>query len=204
MWAPSRSRRLKDGCDRLSAATAIIVLSPLWTIIGALVWLTSPGPIIYRRRVIGLNGVQFDAFKFRTMVVDADRILQTDPALRAAFQSRMKMREDPRLTGFGRWLRQTSLDELPQLFNVVRGEMSLVGPRMISPDEADKYAHVLNRRLMVKPGMTGLWQVSGRQQLDYQTRIALDMEYMENWSLWLDLTILLKTIPAVLSMRGAY
>ena len=178
MWAPSRSRRLKDGCDRLSAATAIIVLSPLWTIIGALVWLTSPGPIIYRRRVIGLNGVQFDAFKFRTMVVDADRILQTDPALRAAFQSRMKMREDPRLTGFGRWLRQTSLDELPQLFNVVRGEMSLVGPRMISPDEADKYAHVLNRRLMVKPGMTGLWQVSGRQQLDYQTRLR------STWSTW--------------------
>ncbi len=204
MWAPSRSRRVKDGCDRLSAAAAIIVLSPLWIIIGALVWLTSPGPIIYRRRVIGLNGVQFDAFKFRTMVVDADRILQKDPLLRAAFQSRMKMREDPRLTGFGRWLRQTSLDELPQLFNVVRGEMSLVGPRMISPDEADKYAPVLNRRLLVKPGMTGLWQVSGRQQLDYQTRIALDMEYMENWSLWLDLTILLKTIPAVLSMRGAY
>ena len=200
----SRSRRVKDGCDRLFAATAIVVLSPVWIIIGALVWLTSPGPIIYRRRVIGLNGVEFDAFKFRTMVADADRILRQDPALRDAFLARMKIREDPRLTAFGRWLRQTSLDELPQLFNVVRGEMSLVGPRMISPDEAEKYAPVLRQRLMVKPGMTGLWQVSGRQELDYQTRIALDMEYMENWSLWLDLIILLKTIPAVVSMRGAY
>ena len=195
---------MKDGCDRLFAGIAIIALSPVWILIGTLVWLTSPGPIIHRRRVIGLNGVQFDAFKFRTMVADADRILQQDPALRAAFQSRMKIREDPRLTAFGRWLRQTSLDELPQLFNVVRGEMSLVGPRMISPDETEKYAHLLSKRLMVKPGMTGLWQVSGRQQLDYPARIALDMEYVENWSLWLDLTILLKTIPAVLSMRGAH
>jgi lipopolysaccharide/colanic/teichoic acid biosynthesis glycosyltransferase len=204
MLAPAKSRRVKEWYDRLAAGAAIVVLCPVWIIISVLVALTSRGPIIHRRRVVGLNGVEFDAFKFRTMVADADRMLRNDPTLRDAFHAQMKMRDDPRVTPFGRWLRRTSADELPQLFNVVRGEMSLVGPRMISPEELAKYAHVLDKRLMVKPGMTGLWQVSGRQEVDYNKRVELDMAYIDNWSPLLDLVILLKTIPAVFGMRGAY
>ena len=116
----------------------------------------------------------------------------------------MKLRVDPRVTAVGRILRRLSLDELPQLFNVLRGEMSLVGPRMIVPDEGERYGAALARRLSVRPGITGLWQVSGRQNVDYDTRVALDLEYIDNWSLRLDFLILLKTIPTVLSMRGAY
>ena len=198
------ARVIKDCCDRLIAGVAVVVLCPVWLVLGAVVWLTSPGPIIYRRRVVGLNGVEFDAFKFRTMVVEADRMLREDPRLRERFSAQMKVRADPRVTAVGRFLRRTSFDELPQLFNVLRGEMSLVGPRMISPDEVPRYAAVLGKRLMVKPGITGLWQVSGRQEVDYDERIALDLAYVDNWSLWLDVVILLKTIPAVLSMKGAY
>jgi len=204
MAAPSLARRIKYALDRVVAAVVIVVLGPVWLLIAALVRLSSPGPIIHRRRVLGCGGGQFDAFKFRTMVADADRRLREDPALRDAFARQMKVRDDPRLTPVGRWLRRTSLDELPQLFNVLRGEMSLVGPRMIAPAEADKYGAFLPRRLAVRPGMTGLWQVSGRQEVSYERRIELDMQYLDSWSLWLDLVILVRTIPAVLSMRGAH
>jgi len=200
----SPARRTKYALDRVVAAVVIAALGPLWLLIAALVRLSSPGPIIHRRRVLGCDGGQFEAFKFRTMVADADRRLWEDPALRDEFVRQMKVRDDPRLTPVGRWLRRTSLDELPQLFNVLRGEMSLVGPRIIAPEEADKYGAFLRRRLSVKPGMTGLWQVSGRQELSYERRIELDMQYLDNWSLWLDLAILARTIPAVLSMRGAH
>jgi len=196
--------RIKYGVDRVVAAVAIAVLGPVWLLIAVLVRLSSPGPIIHRRRVLGSDGAPFDAFKFRTMVADADRRLWQDPALRDEFVRQMKVRDDPRLTRLGRWLRRTSLDELPQLFNVLRGEMSLVGPRMIAPEEAEKYGAFLARRLAVRPGITGLWQVSGRQELSYERRIELDMQYLDNWSLWLDLVILVRTIPAVLSMRGAH
>jgi lipopolysaccharide/colanic/teichoic acid biosynthesis glycosyltransferase len=198
------ARIVKNCCDRVIAAVAVILLCPLWIVVGLLVWATSSGPIIYRRRVVGLNGVEFDAFKFRTMVAEADRLLHQNPELRDTFARQMKVRDDPRRTPLGRRLRKTSLDELPQLFNVLRGEMSLVGPRMIAPDEVPRYGAGIHKRLMVKPGITGLWQVSGRQDVSYDKRVELDLRYVDNWSLWLDLVILLKTIPAVLGMKGAY
>jgi lipopolysaccharide/colanic/teichoic acid biosynthesis glycosyltransferase len=190
--------------DRVVAAAALTVLAPLLVAIAIVIRVTSPGPALHRRRVLGLRGTAFDALKFRTMVVNADELLRTQLELRAAFAANSKIRNDPRVTPVGRVLRKLSLDELPQLLNVLRGQMSLVGPRMIAPDEADKYGAALDKRLSVKPGMTGLWQVHGRQEIDYAQRIALDLQYIEQWSLWLDLVILLKTIPAVLTMRGAY
>ena len=197
------ARIVKAVLDRVVAAALLIVLAPVLLVITLLVRLTSPGPAIYRRRVLGRGGRPFDAFKFRSMVVDADALLRARPELQAVFEANVKILNDPRVTGLGRWLRRSSLDELPQLVNVLCGQMSLVGPRMISPDEASRYGEALQKRLRVRPGITGLWQVSGRQEVDYAQRIVLDLQYIDNWSLLLDLVILLKTIPAVFSMRGA-
>ncbi len=194
----------KEVLDRVLALLLLALLCPLLIVIAALVALTSPGPILHRRRVVGRHGLEFDAFKFRTMVVDADAILRGRPDLLAEFGTNMKLRADPRLIRVGALLRRLSLDELPQLVNVVRGEMSLVGPRMIAADEMPKFGDALATRLAVKPGLTGLWQVSGRQELAYHDRVRLDLHYIENWSLRMDLAILARTIPAVLSMRGAY
>jgi lipopolysaccharide/colanic/teichoic acid biosynthesis glycosyltransferase len=203
--APSHLTYLcKEILDRVIAMCLLVVLSPILLVIAAVVAVSSPGPILHRRRVVGRHGVEFDAFKFRTMVTDADAILRTQPALLEQFAANMKLRADPRLTTIGAVLRRMSLDELPQLVNVGRGEMSLVGPRMIAPDEMPKFGDALGTRLAVKPGITGLWQVSGRQELGYDDRVRLDLHYIENWSLWLDMAILARTIPAVLSMRGAY
>ncbi len=198
------ARSVKAVGDRVVAAAALVLLAPLLTAIAILIRVTSPGPVLHRRHVFGLHGVAFDALKFRTMVVNADELLRAQPELWAAFIANSKIRNDPRVTRVGRVLRKLSLDELPQLFNVLRGQMSLVGPRMIAPDEADKYGAALHKRLSVKPGMTGLWQVHGRQETDYAQRIELDLQYIDQWSLWLDVIILLKTVPAVLSMKGAY
>ena len=198
------ARWVKAVGDRVAAAAALVVLAPLLIAVALLIRVTSPGPVLYRRHVLGLHGVAFDAFKFRTMVVNADALLRAQPELWGAFATNSKIRNDPRVTAVGGGLRKLSLDELPQLFNVVRGQMSLVGPRMIAPDEADKYGAALDKRLSVKPGMTGLWQVQGRQETEYAQRIELDLQYIDQWSLWLDLVILVKTIPAVLSMKGAY
>jgi lipopolysaccharide/colanic/teichoic acid biosynthesis glycosyltransferase len=194
----------KQILDRVVATLLLVFLAPVLLIIAVLVAATSPGATLHRRRVVGRHGAEFDAFKFRTMVVDADRILRAQPELLREFGANMKLRADPRLTRVGAFLRRTSLDELPQLFNVAAGHMSLVGPRMIAPDEMPRYGDALATRLAVKPGITGLWQVSGRQELGYEDRIRLDLHYIENWSLWLDVAILARTIPAVLSMRGAY
>jgi lipopolysaccharide/colanic/teichoic acid biosynthesis glycosyltransferase len=198
------ARALKAVMDRALAAGVLLLLAPLLLVVAALVRLTSRGPVFYRRRVLGLHGRPFDAFKFRTMVLEADAVLRAHPELLAAFATNVKLRDDPRVTPVGRWLRRSSLDELPQLVNVLRGEMSLVGPRMITREEADKYGAALESVLSVKPGMTGLWQVRGRQQLDYTQRVALDVQYVGQWSLWLDVVILVQTIPALLTMRGAY
>ena len=203
--APSHAGYLcKEVLDRVVALSLLAVLAPILMVIAALVAVSSRGPILHRRRVVGRNGVEFNAFKFRTMVADADAILRAKPELLEQFGTNMKLRADPRLTSVGAILRRMSLDELPQLVNVGRGEMSLVGPRMIAPDEMAKFGDALRTRLAVKPGITGLWQVSGRQELGYEDRIRLDLHYIENWSLWLDVAILARTIPAVLSMRGAY
>jgi lipopolysaccharide/colanic/teichoic acid biosynthesis glycosyltransferase len=195
---------IKEAVDRVGALLLLLLLSPLLILVAVSVWTTSPGPIIFRRRVLGLDGVELDAYKFRTMVVDADRILAANPELAREFDAQFKLRQDPRLTPVGGWLRRLSLDELPQLVNVLRGQMSLVGPRMVAPEEIAKYGAFAAVRVQVKPGLTGLWQVSGRQETDYQDRIILDRRYIEEWSLGMDAWILLRTIPAVLSMRGAY
>lgn len=183
---------------------ALLVL-PLIGLIGLLIKLDSPGPIFYRRRVLGIGGHEFDAFKFRTMVINGDEILARYPALQTELKAKHKLKCDPRITRVGHWLRRTSLDELPQLLNILLGQMSLVGPRMITPAEAEQYGHLKQNLLTVKPGLTGLWQVSGRADLAYTERVQLDMHYIRNYSLWLDLQILfLQTLPAVFRGRGAY
>jgi exopolysaccharide biosynthesis polyprenyl glycosylphosphotransferase len=196
---------IKTVLESSLAIVALMLLSPLLFLLVLLIKLDSKGPIIYRRRVLGVSGNQFDAFKFRTMHVNGDELLKFSPKLVELLRTNHKLKEDPRVTRMGRWLRKYSLDELPQLFNVLRGQMGLVGPRIISPEEVEKYGqHKLNL-LTVKPGITGLWQVSGRSDLSYDERMRLDMYYIRNYSVWLDLQILfVQTIPAVLNGRGAY
>lgn len=187
------------------ALLALTVLAPLLFAIAVIIKLDSPGPVLFRRRVLGMNRRPFDAFKFRTMFVDGDAILARLPEAAAALEAAHKLKNDPRSTRVGRWLRRFSLDELPQLFNVLLGQMSIVGPRMISPAEAQKYGPHWQNLLAVRPGITGLWQVSGRSDLTYEERIRLDMYYVRNYSVWLDLQILfVQTLPTVIKGRGAY
>jgi len=204
MEANSYQAAAKRATDVMASILALAVLSPVFVAIAVLTKLDSSGPVFYRRRAVGLNGGHFDALKFRTMIVGADEFLRRHPQLWADYQENIKLRNDPRVTRVGRRLRRLSLDELPQLVNVLRGDMSLVGPRIVAPDELAKYGECAAKRLTVRPGITGLWQVSGRQDVSYETRVRLDMEYIDNWSLWLDLKILLRTVPVVLCMRGAY
>jgi lipopolysaccharide/colanic/teichoic acid biosynthesis glycosyltransferase len=196
--------RVKRAIDILIAASVLLVLSPALVAVALLVRITDPGPIFHRRRVVGRGGVAFDAFKFRTMRVDADRVLQADNALWDKFKTNFKLPDDPRITGIGRVLRRYSLDEIPQLLNVLRGEMSVVGPRMITETELERYGHHAARLVTVRPGITGLWQVSGRQLTTYERRVELDMHYIDDWSLALDLKILARTPLVVLRADGAY
>lgn len=195
---------IKAVLDYALTVPAVVILSPLLAGLALLVRLDSPGPIIHRRRVMGVNGRRFDAFKFRTMRENGDEILAQRPDLRAELAQTHKLRDDPRVTRVGRFLRRYSLDELPQLFNVLRREMSLVGPRMISPAEMARYEQWGINLLTVHPGITGLWQVSGRSEIGYEERVRLDMHYIRNWNIWLDLQLLWQTVPAVLRARGAY
>jgi exopolysaccharide biosynthesis polyprenyl glycosylphosphotransferase len=188
--------------DYVAAASALILLLPFFAVLALLIKLDSPGPILYRRRVVGQGKHEFDAFKFRTMHVDGDRRLT--PELREELESYGKLKEDPRITRIGAWMRRYSVDELPQLLNVLRGQMSLIGPRMITIQELAKFGKWQHNLATVKPGLTGLWQVSGRSDLSYEERVQLDMHYIRNHSIWLDLQILFQTIPALLSGRGAY
>ena len=190
--------------DCVLAGLALIALSPLFLLIALLIRLDGPGPVLYRRRVLGRGGTGFDAFKFRTMVVNGDAVLAARPELRARLAAEHKLRYDPRVTRAGHLLRRLSLDELPQLFNVLRGEMSLVGPRMISPPELARYGDQAGELLAVRPGLTGLWQVSGRSALEPGSRVRLDLEYVRTRSFWLDLKLLLLTVTAVAGGRGAY
>lgn len=182
----------------------LLLISPILALIALAIKLNSPGPIVYRRRVMGVNGSKFDAFKFRTMFVNGDDLLAVQPELAAELAENHKLKNDPRVTRMGRFLRRTSLDELPQLINVLRREMSLVGPRMITPVEISKYNQWDMNLLTVPPGITGLWQVSGRSDISYEDRVRLDMHYVRNWTIWLDLELLFQTIPAVIKGRGAY
>jgi lipopolysaccharide/colanic/teichoic acid biosynthesis glycosyltransferase len=180
------------------------VLSPLLLAIAAAVKVTSPGPVLFRQRRIGLRGRPFTMVKFRTMRTGADSDVETLRAEHRVSDVMFKMKDDPRVTRVGRWLRRFSLDELPQLFNVIRGDMSLVGPRPALPEEVAKYEDWHLDRLEVPPGITGLWQISGRADLSFDECVQLDLFYIENWSLAYELFILGKTIPVLLSRRGAY
>ena len=195
---------LKFSLDILLSIPALILLGPVMLFIALAIKLETEGSIIHRRRVMGIHGKEFDAFKFRTMHENGDEILDSYPELKRELAQNFKLREDPRVTKVGRFLRKTSLDELPQLINVLRREMSLVGPRIITPAEVEKYEKWDLNLMTVRPGLTGLWQVSGRSDVTYDERVRLDMHYIRNWSIWLDIQLLFQTIPAVLRSRGAY
>ncbi len=195
---------LKFILDYVLTLGALTVLLPFMAVVALLVKLSSKGPVIHKRRVMGLNGRQFYAYKFRTMVVNGDEVLAMHPELKEELARTHKLKNDPRVTKIGAFLRKLSFDELPQLFNVLKREMSLVGPRMISPEEVAMYKQFDMNLLTVLPGITGVWQVSGRSDVSYEERVRLDMYYIRNWSLWLDLQIVFQTIPAVLKSRGAY
>ena len=173
--------------------------------IALLIKLTSPGPAIFRQQRSGLNGSPFTIFKFRTMATNAEQFKHELAAMNEMTGPVFKVTNDPRVTSFGKFLRKFSLDELPQLFNVLRGEMSLVGPRPLPVDEVKRFSDLAHRRrLSVKPGLTCLWQVSGRNEIsDFKEWVRLDLEYIDNWSIWLDLQILLRTVPAVFLAAGA-
>ncbi|MEJ7771008.1 MAG: sugar transferase [Geodermatophilaceae bacterium] len=197
-------RVIKGLIDRLLAATALVLAAPIMLGIGILIRCTSPGPALFRQERVGRHGQHFVLYKFRTMHEDAEQrlaeLLVANPPEGLLF----KMADDPRMTRVGRLLRRYSLDELPQLVNVLTGRMSLVGPRPPLPHEVERYPQDTRRRLVVKPGMTGLWQISGRSNLSWEDSVRLDLRYVENWSLSSDLVIMLRTISAVLHSNGAY
>jgi exopolysaccharide biosynthesis polyprenyl glycosylphosphotransferase len=190
--------------DYVITIPGIFFITPLLLLIAIAIKLDSSGSVFYKRRVMGINGNQFDAYKFRTMVANGSEILEEHPELVEKLALDYKLKDDPRITTMGHFLRKTSLDELPQLINVIKRDMSLVGPRIISPVEMEKYGDWGLNLLTVPPGITGLWQVSGRSDLSYEERIQLDMHYIRNWTIWSDLQILWQTIPAVVRGRGAY
>jgi exopolysaccharide biosynthesis polyprenyl glycosylphosphotransferase len=197
-------RVVKDVLERAAATLGLAVLLPLLLVLGAAVRLDSPGPALFRQQRVGKDGRLFTMYKLRSMSQAADTTRDDLLGANQADGVLFKIRQDPRVTGVGRWLRRWSLDELPQLWNVVRGDMSLVGPRPALPEEAARYDVDPTRRLVVKPGLTGLWQVSGRSDLSWAESVRLDVRYVDNWSLRLDAQILARTARAVLGHRGAY
>ncbi len=197
-------RVIKSFFDKIIATAALIAFSPMLAFIAVAIVLDDRGPALFTQTRVGKDGQAFTVLKFRTMVPDAELRKEALLALDEGDGLLFKLREDPRITTIGSWLRRWSLDELPQLFNVVLGEMSLVGPRPPLPVEAVLYSEDLYRRLAVKPGMTGLWQINGRSDLSHEDAVRLDLRYVENWTLALDLQILWKTCAAVANGRGAY
>ncbi|GAA2888468.1 sugar transferase [Streptomyces mexicanus] len=195
---------LKEAVDRVGALLLLVLLAPLLLLLALAVRLDSPGPAFYRQIRVGQNNTPFPMWKFRTMVVDADRLKDELEAANENDGHMFKMRRDPRVTALGRILRRYSLDELPQLFNVLLGHMSLVGPRPPVPEEVVKYNPVEMRRLRVKPGLTGLWQVSGRSDLSWHETVSLDLRYVDNWSPAMDIGVMARTVRAVLNGQGAY
>jgi exopolysaccharide biosynthesis polyprenyl glycosylphosphotransferase len=195
---------LKRTFDLVLSLALLIVLAPVLLLIALAVKLSSSGPVIYRSTRPGMGGKPFHCFKFRTMRDQADQIQADLEPFNESSGALFKIRRDPRLTRVGRFLRRFSLDELPQLVNVVRGEMSLVGPRPLPTRDFERLEEWHKKRYLVLPGITGLWQVSGRADLDFDDLVRLDFLYLERWSILLDLAILLRTIPAVLSRRGAF
>lgn len=202
------NRVLKRGFDLVLSAASLAMLSPLLLLVAVLVKLDSSGPVFFGHNRVGRGGSTFTCYKFRTMVPDARErlaaLLESDPQARMQWDRDFKLRNDPRVTRVGKFLRKTSLDELPQIWNVLRGEMSFIGPRPIVPEEVERYGDKARYLFRVTPGITGLWQVSGRNDIDYSERVLLDEYYAKNWSLWLDIEILLRTVGAVFKRNGAY
>ncbi|HEY52012.1 MAG TPA: sugar transferase [Caldilineae bacterium] len=195
---------IKRTLDVLITLVGMIVILPVMALVALAIKLDTPGPVLFVQKRIGKNGQPFNAFKFRSMVADAEDLRGDLTDFNEADGPLFKIKNDPRLTRTGRWIRRFSLDELPQVFNVLRGEMSLVGPRPALPEEVDAYESWHRKRLEVTPGLTGMWQVSGRSNLSFDEMVMLDIYYVENWSPFLDLSIMLRTIPKVLSGEGAY
>lgn len=204
-WQWSLGQAVKRGLDIVLAFAGLVLLSPVLIALAVVVKLSSPGPILYEWRVLGRYARPFRGWKFRTMVVNADELKDEILAHNEMTGPAFKMRNDPRVTRAGRWMRKYSLDELPQLWSVLKGDMSLVGPRPPGPHEFVHFADWQRGKLAVTPGITCIWQVSGRSEIrDFDEWMRLDLEYIRNWSLWLDLEILARTLPAVFRGRGAY
>jgi lipopolysaccharide/colanic/teichoic acid biosynthesis glycosyltransferase len=195
---------VKRTIDIVLTTIALIALAPIMTLVAAIIKLGSPGPILHRQTRIGQDGTPFTFLKFRSMYVDAEtrrfELADHNEATGPIF----KIKDDPRITGIGRFIRKYSIDETPQLLHVIPGRLSLVGPRPHLPEEVAAYQGLAHRRLAVKPGITGIWQVSGRSNLDFETWIKLDLQYLDTWSLALDLKLLAKTLTAVITGKGAY
>jgi lipopolysaccharide/colanic/teichoic acid biosynthesis glycosyltransferase len=194
---------IKRVLDVTMASILLLLCLPVIGVVALMIKCQDGGPVLYRRRVVGAGG-EFDAFKLRSMFVGADRTLDENLPLRTAFRQNFKLKDDPRITRFGRVIRRLSLDELPQLFNILRGQMSLIGPRMITSEELEKFGEARWIFRKMKPGLTGYWQVYGRQDVSYARRVEMELYYAKNWSLRLDLKILMKTPLAVLRGAGAY
>jgi exopolysaccharide biosynthesis polyprenyl glycosylphosphotransferase len=194
----------KRAFDVVTASLALLAALPVLAIAAVAIKLDTPGPVLFRQKRVGRDGVTFEVLKLRTMVTDAERRLDEVRALNEATGPVFKIRRDPRITRVGRLLRKSSIDEIPQLWNVVRGEMSIVGPRPALPVETEAWGPELFERLRVRPGITGMWQVNGRSNASGGDYVRLDLYYVDNWSLLIDLEILLKTVPVVLTGRGAY
>jgi lipopolysaccharide/colanic/teichoic acid biosynthesis glycosyltransferase len=203
-WSVLVQRYLKRGMDIVIGLVGSLATVALTPFIYAIINLEERGPLFYRSAYVGQDGSTRYYLKFRTMRVDADRILQTDPVLRARFREQQKLADDPRVTKVGRIMRKLSLDEFPQFLSVLKGDLTFVGPRTIRKEEAERYGIRLARLLSVKPGVTGFWQVMGRQTTTYEERVEMDMFYLDRWSIWLDLVIIGKTFWKVVKAEGAF
>jgi exopolysaccharide production protein ExoY len=194
--------------DIVLSLSGIVLLAPLLAICFVVTFIMSPGPVLFRHKRVGFRGKHFDCLKFRTMVPDASerlrRLLETDPIAAAEWAANQKLRNDPRVTAIGAILRRSSLDELPQLYNVLMGDMSIVGPRPVTEEELIKYSHAMDAYYACRPGITGLWQVSGRSTTTFNKRVACDSFYASHWSVTLDAKIIIATIPAVCFSDTAY
>lgn len=201
-------RSSKRAVDLLIASLALLLLSPLFIVVAIIVKLSDRGPLFYSHTRIGFGGSPFGCLKFRSMKTNAEaelaELLRCDPAARAEWEATRKLKHDPRITVIGGILRKSSIDELPQLINVLRGEMSIVGPRPITTEEMPRYGEHISSYLSGRPGITGQWQTSGRNDVSYDDRVSLDVHYISHWSLALDFLIIAKTIPALFSQRGTY
>jgi exopolysaccharide biosynthesis polyprenyl glycosylphosphotransferase len=204
-WFTQGTSFLKRTLDIAASGAALIVLSPVFLLIGIAVWVEDGGTVFFAQRRVGQFGREFRMYKIRSMCLNAEQRLKELMEMNQHKEGvTFKVKHDPRITRVGRWLRKFSLDELPQFYNVFIGDMSLVGPRPPVPSEVSKYSLAHRRRLAIKPGITCIWQISGRSEIDFSGQVQLDVDYIENLSFWTDMVILARTVPAVLSGKGAY